>query len=63
LAAKDFGEQRDKDSKAVINETADLWFHTMVMLSHLDLTPQQVLDELKERFKISGLAEKASRQN
>jgi hypothetical protein len=33
------------------------------MLSHLDLTPQQVLDELKERFKISGLAEKASRQN
>ena len=63
LAAKDFGEQRDKDSKAVINETADLWFHTMVMLSHLDLTPQQVLDELKERFNISGLAEKASRQN
>lgn len=63
LAAKDFGEQREKDSKAVINETADLWFHTMVMLSHLDLTPQQVLDELKERFNISGLAEKASRQN
>ena len=63
LAAKDFGEQRGKDSKAVINETADLWFHTMVMLSHLDLTPQQVLDELKERFNISGLAEKASRQN
>jgi len=63
LAAKDFGKQREKDSKAVINETADLWFHTMVMLSHLDLTPQQVLDELKERFNISGLAEKASRQN
>ena len=63
LAAKDFGEQRDKDSKAVINETADLWFHTMVMLSHLDLTPQQVLDELEERFNISGLAEKASRKN
>jgi phosphoribosyl-ATP pyrophosphohydrolase len=63
LAAKDFGEQREKDSKAVINETADLWFHTMVMLSHLDLTPQQVLDELKERFNISGLAEKASRKN
>jgi hypothetical protein len=33
------------------------------MLSHLDLTPQQVLDELKERFTVSGLAEKASRQN
>ena len=63
LAAKDFGEQTEKGSKAVINETADLWFHTMVMLSHLDLTPQQVLDELQERFTISGLAEKASRQN
>ena len=63
LAAKDFGEKRENDSKAVINETADLWFHTMVMLSHLDLTPQQVLDELKERFNISGLAEKASRKN
>ena len=47
----------------LVHEIADLWFHTMVMLSHLDLTPQQVLDELKERFKISGLAEKASRQN
>jgi len=63
LAAKDFGEKIDKDPQAVINETADLWFHTMVMLSHLDLTPQQVLDELRERFNMSGLEEKASRQN
>ena len=62
LAAKDCGEQTE-NQQAVINETADLWFHTMVMLSHLNLTPQQVLDELEKRFNMSGLAEKASRQN
>jgi len=63
LAAKDAAEGGAKDKKALINETADLWFHTMVMLSHLELTPQQVLDELKERFNMSGLEEKASRQD
>lgn len=63
LAAKDYDEQTGKNQQAVISETADLWFHTMVMLSHLNLTPQQVLDELKKRFNVSGLAEKASREN
>ena len=63
LAAKDYDEQTGKNQQAVISETADLWFHTMVMLSHLNLTPQQVLDELKKRFNMSGLAEKASRKN
>ncbi|GJM13308.1 MAG: phosphoribosyl-ATP pyrophosphatase [Pseudohongiella sp.] len=62
LAAKDCDRQA-KNQQAVIDETADLWFHTMVMLSHLDLTPEQVLDELRERFNMSGLEEKASRQN
>ena len=63
LAAKDYDEQTGKNQQAVISEAADLWFHTMVMLSHLNLTPQQVLDELKKRFNMSGLAEKASREN
>ena len=63
LAAKDYGDQSEQHRQAVINETADLWFHTMVMLSHLDLTPQQVLDELEKRFNMSGLEEKASRKN
>jgi phosphoribosyl-ATP pyrophosphohydrolase len=62
LAAKDCDEQK-QSKQAVISETADLWFHTMVMLSHLDLTPQQVLDELEKRFNMSGLEEKASRKN
>ena len=63
LAAKDC-ELNDPDSKQdVIKETADLWFHTLVMLSHLDLDPNQVLEDLEKRFNISGLEEKASRQN
>ncbi len=62
LAAKEC-DDKDSSKTAVINETADLWFHTMVMLSHLNLSPDQVLEELKKRFNISGLEEKASRQN
>jgi len=45
----------------VIYETADLWFHTLVMLKHLDIEPQAVLDELERRFGLSGLEEKANR--
>ncbi|MDX1491600.1 MAG: phosphoribosyl-ATP diphosphatase [Pseudohongiellaceae bacterium] len=59
IAAKD---AQDADSKqALVGETADLWFHSLVMLSHLDLGPEQVLEELQRRFNISGLVEKASR--
>jgi len=54
---------KEGDKNAIIHETADLWFHTMVMLSHLELGPDQVLEELERRFNISGLQEKASRQN
>ncbi len=62
LAAKDYqGTERTKDQ--LIHETADLWFHTLVMLSYLDLQPEEVLEELEKRFNISGIAEKASRQN
>lgn len=55
LAAKDGDHQR------IISEAADLWFHCLVMLAHLDLHPVQVLDELERRFGRSGIAEKASR--
>lgn len=60
LAAKDAQISPDT-KKDVISETADLWFHTLVMLSHLDLGPEDVLNELKSRFNLSGLEEKASR--
>ena len=61
LAAKDAAAD-DHHRDEVIKETADLWFHTMVMLSELGRTPQDVLDELGKRFGVSGLDEKASRQ-
>lgn len=62
LAAKDCAGSSDA-KQALIQETADLWFHTLVMLSHLNLGPVEVLEELEKRFNISGLEEKASRQN
>ena len=45
----------------VVEETADLWFHTMVMLANLGLGPEDVLKELDRRAGRSGLAEKAER--
>ncbi len=59
IAAKDAAGGGDK--QALVYETADLWFHTLVMLSHLDLSARDVLEELARRFDLSGLAEKASR--
>lgn len=59
LAAKEVEHSNDK--KMLIYETADLWFHSMVMLSHLDIDVQSVLDELDRRLGISGIEEKSSR--
>jgi phosphoribosyl-ATP pyrophosphohydrolase len=53
---------KDGDAEQIIYETADLWFHTLVMLAEKGLGPQQVLDELERRFGLSGLDEKASRE-
>ena len=54
---------KDRDSREVVKETADLWFHSMVMLSHLGLSAEDVLVELQNRFGTSGHDEKASRTN
>jgi len=51
------GGQRDE----IIYETADLWFHSLVLLAHNDIDPQLILDELDRRFGLSGHDEKASR--
>jgi phosphoribosyl-ATP pyrophosphohydrolase len=61
LAAKD--ARISGDTSDLIYECADLWFHTLVMLSHYNLQPQQVLDELARRESLSGLVEKAARTN
>jgi phosphoribosyl-ATP pyrophosphohydrolase len=60
LAARD-AEQSGDNSK-VVYETADLWFHSLVMLSHLDIEVDDILNELERRFGLSGLEEKANRQ-
>ena len=61
LAAKD--AERSGNNQALIYETADLWFHSLVMLSHLGEDADAVIDELARRFDLSGLTEKAQRSN
>lgn len=61
LAAKDAAAGGDRS--AVIGEVADLWFHSMVMLSHLELDVEDVMQCLGDRFGVSGLEEKAARKN
>lgn len=59
LAAKD--AETSGDNTDVIYETADLWFHSLVMLSHLGTDATAVMAELARRFNVSGHDEKASR--
>ncbi|MFA5631669.1 MAG: phosphoribosyl-ATP diphosphatase [Porticoccaceae bacterium] len=59
IAAKDANAGGSLEE--VIHETADLWFHTLVMLSHLGSDAGAVLSELERRFNLSGLEEKANR--
>ena len=59
LAAKDAGAGDNRE--ALVGEVADLWFHSMVMLSHLNIDVNDVLECLGDRFGVSGLEEKASR--
>ena len=52
---------KDGDKEHLVYETADLWFHTLVMLAQQGLGPELVLQELARRFGLSGLDEKAAR--
>lgn len=60
MAAKDadHGGERGK----IVNEVADLWFHTMIALAHYGLTPADVIAELERREGTSGIEEKALRK-
>ncbi len=62
LAAKEAECAGESSRKALIAETADLWFHSMVMLSHLGVSHREVLAELQKRFNMSGHEEKSSRK-
>ena len=52
---------KDGDKLHIVREIADLWFHTLVLLSHHGLGPDDVLAELRRREGISGIDEKAGR--
>ena len=52
---------KDGNKEQIIYETADLWFHTLVMLAQQGLGPDDILNELARRFGLSGLEEKANR--
>ena len=60
-AAETIIAAKDDDDAQLVHETADLWFHTLVMLAARDLGPEDVLAELERRFGMSGLEEKAAR--
>ncbi|WP_205589417.1 phosphoribosyl-ATP diphosphatase [Comamonas sp. lk] len=60
MAAKD--AEHGGDASKILYEVADLWFHSMIALSHFGLTPAQVIAELERREGLSGLEEKALRK-
>ena len=50
------------DKEQIVYETADLWFHCLVLLAQQNIDVRQVLDELDRRFGLSGIEEKAARK-
>lgn len=60
-AAETIVAAKNGDASQIVHETADLWFHTLVLLADSGLGPDDVLAELERRFGVSGLEEKASR--
>lgn len=54
---------KDGQNEKIIYEVADLWFHTLVLLSHKGLSAQDVLNELARREGVSGIDEKAARKS
>ena len=61
IAAKDAATS--KSTSEVVKETADLWFHSLVMLDYLGENPDNIFAELESRFGTSGITEKQSRKN
>tara|TARA_B110000483_G_scaffold44289_1_gene55357 strand:- start:272 stop:607 length:336 start_codon:yes stop_codon:yes gene_type:complete len=59
LAARD--AEQTGNTEDLVYETADLWFHSLVMLSYLGEDASSVLKELERRFNLSGLEEKRQR--
>lgn len=67
MAAKDLDYNTDASDRVdlqgkLVGEVADLWFHSMIALSHYGLSPADVLAELERREGTSGMEEKALRK-
>jgi phosphoribosyl-ATP pyrophosphohydrolase len=60
MAAKDL--DHGGPAQDLVNEMADLWFHSLVALAHYNLSPEDVLQELSRREGLGGLEEKALRK-
>ena len=52
---------KDGEAQHIVCEIADLWFHSIILLAHHNLSIDDILAELARRQGISGIAEKASR--
>ncbi len=53
---------KEGDKTHLVYETADLWFHCMVLLAQHGLSVDNVLEELARREGLSGIEEKANRK-
>ncbi len=53
---------KDGDKNQIVYEVADLTFHLLVLLSHMEISPKEITKELKSRLGQSGLDEKAARK-
>lgn len=62
-AAETIMAAKDGERAKIVYETADLWFHSLVLLAQQGIRPEEVLDELARREGLSGIAEKAARKD
>lgn len=61
-AAETIMAAKDGEREKIVYETADLWFHSLVLLARQGISPDEILNELARREGLSGIEEKASRK-
>lgn len=61
-AAETIMAAKDGVREKIVYETADLWFHSLVLLARQGIHPHEILAELARREGLSGLDEKAARK-
>ena len=62
-AAETIMAAKDGEREKIVYETADLWFHSLVLLAQQGIHPDEILNELARREGLSGIQEKASRKD